>query len=581
MDSFALHRIGLVLFVFVFSWIGFCAAEEPVTAKQKKEQEVRDLIRELGDASYFVREKAQNRLLRIGIDALPALKKATRSEDIEIAKRAEQIIGQFELFFYGRENNLVRSLLNTYADEQNIAEKASIIWLLSNPVAGYGYQDGEGFRSLCRIARFDTEHALRAEAAKCLIGMPPNIPSKRNKWYRALRQVFTDSDEDDLVILIRDFAQLRCEIDLLREETEQETLDRARSEGHTVDFPVPLAPSKELLEKTARFRERLTAFQTDPDNSRIQPGNRIDILLHYAMAEIEDDLGLRQELDRTLEAARTMQVEPIRSEEPLLPNNPLSGEAFNDHYYVGYILFERNRYRWALPHLTNIGEDGDPGLRVAARSTASNVAHLLGEPQEALAYLEQALEILASKIYSERYNNAELRKNQLLPRKIYFQALLSSEADDWQQTVKYIDEILGIDPFEIDTIILRYEACRHLPELGEDYRARMKPLVENAINQVEKDIREGSLKLHVGCNQVAWLLANTGGDYPTALAMIRETVRREPESPMYLDTQAHVFALGKDYQKAIETQEKAVRIAPESKEFRKALDRFKKLATQE
>ncbi|GHT26946.1 hypothetical protein FACS18942_05340 [Planctomycetales bacterium] len=102
----------------------------------------------------------------------------------------------------------------------------------------------------------------------------------------------------------------------------------------------------------------------------------------------------------------------------------------------------------------------------------------------------------------------------------------------------------------------------------------MNKLIEGAAAKVEQQMHNG-LAASVACNQVAWLLANTDGDYQTALSLINITIKFEPESAVYLDTQAHVFALGKNFAKAAETEEEALRLAPEAKVFRDAAERFR------
>ena len=51
--------------------------------------EIEKLIKQLGSASAVAREKASKALLKIGVDALPLLKSAMKSNDTEIRRRAE------------------------------------------------------------------------------------------------------------------------------------------------------------------------------------------------------------------------------------------------------------------------------------------------------------------------------------------------------------------------------------------------------------------------------------------------------------------------------------------------------------
>lgn len=63
---------------------------DPVQAR------VRELIRELGAEEYATREAADRELRKIGRPAVPELKKALESEDLEIRERARRILGEVQ-----------------------------------------------------------------------------------------------------------------------------------------------------------------------------------------------------------------------------------------------------------------------------------------------------------------------------------------------------------------------------------------------------------------------------------------------------------------------------------------------------
>jgi len=58
--------------------------------------EIAKLIKQLGDDNFDVREKAAGRLAEIGKPALPALKEATKSDDVETRQRAKRLVEKFE-----------------------------------------------------------------------------------------------------------------------------------------------------------------------------------------------------------------------------------------------------------------------------------------------------------------------------------------------------------------------------------------------------------------------------------------------------------------------------------------------------
>lgn len=65
--------------------------DDPAEARQKTDQLIRDLIRQLGDADFQKRQSATTRLVLIGEAALPLISDAKDSESPKVAARARQI----------------------------------------------------------------------------------------------------------------------------------------------------------------------------------------------------------------------------------------------------------------------------------------------------------------------------------------------------------------------------------------------------------------------------------------------------------------------------------------------------------
>src|SRR4051812_24526781 len=65
------------------------AAKTEATPGQQK---IADLIKQLGADDFTTRDAASNELVKIGADALPALKEALKSEDPSIQSYAEYLV---------------------------------------------------------------------------------------------------------------------------------------------------------------------------------------------------------------------------------------------------------------------------------------------------------------------------------------------------------------------------------------------------------------------------------------------------------------------------------------------------------
>src|SRR5262249_55716697 len=75
----------------------------PAAADEKKADKVdiAALVRQLGSDRYLTRVKADEELSKLGVKALPELRKALRSDDLEVRMRAGRLINKVASEVYG------------------------------------------------------------------------------------------------------------------------------------------------------------------------------------------------------------------------------------------------------------------------------------------------------------------------------------------------------------------------------------------------------------------------------------------------------------------------------------------------
>ena len=134
------------------------ARQEPVSA-----QHIKKLVRQLGDKDYFVRQRAQDELARLGFDAFDALNAATTDEDLEIASRAKYLLRLMRVE-WTTENDppRVKELLRNYEFEDTRSREARMQGLAALP-------NGQGIAALCRLVRFEKTLLLSKAAAVALL----------------------------------------------------------------------------------------------------------------------------------------------------------------------------------------------------------------------------------------------------------------------------------------------------------------------------------------------------------------------------------------------------------------------------
>jgi WD40 repeat protein len=106
------------------------------TSPQENAPTVEQLIRQLGDGSFEVREQATARLRKIGAPALPALRKAAeQSTDFEIQRRAASLVARIEkdlsgelLTISGQPGYWVNRIAFSADGKQAIATGGGVIW---------------------------------------------------------------------------------------------------------------------------------------------------------------------------------------------------------------------------------------------------------------------------------------------------------------------------------------------------------------------------------------------------------------------------------------------------------------------
>ena len=124
----------------------------------------------------------------------------------------------------------------------------------------------------------------------------------------------------------------------------------------------------------------------------------------------------------------------------------------------------------------------------------------------------------------------------------------------------------------------------------EAWKARTRDAIENTvtdqfdeIQQLEQEYRtvEGvSRKDTVGyelarvCNQYAWLVGNTFGDFKLAVKLSHRSLDLRKDAPGYLDTLGRCYYAADDLENAIKYQKQAVELDPDSQQMRRQLKMF-------
>ena len=131
------------------------AAARPLASQER----IAQLINQLGDSDYFVRERAEEELGQMGVEAFDALNDAENRDDVEIADRARYLIRLMRVQWVSdNDPTEVKRLLENYESLEEKERLGTIEQLASLP-------DNKGLTALCRLVRFEKSPLLAKRAA--------------------------------------------------------------------------------------------------------------------------------------------------------------------------------------------------------------------------------------------------------------------------------------------------------------------------------------------------------------------------------------------------------------------------------
>jgi len=160
-------------------------------------------------------------------------------------------------------------------------------------------------------------------------------------------------------------------------------------------------------------------------------------------------------------------------------------------------------------------------------------------------------------------------KEALAARQKFFLSRADKEKSDRKSERKALDKALDEYPEEIDTLIAYY----HFPGISTADKKRIVRLIKGALKKLQQRIdREPDAPNPY--NEYAWLVANTEGDLLRATRYSKRSLELDFDSASFLDTLAHCYAAASKPNEAIRCQVIALRKDPGSNTIQKNLEKF-------
>jgi Flp pilus assembly protein TadD len=509
---------------------GLVAADLKPSPLDPRSDRVARWIEDLGHPAFAVRERAEADLLAQGFAAFDALSVAEESADLEISQRARFLLRSMTAHWV-RESDppAVHKILDEYEQKSDQQRADAMERLALMP-------DDAGVSALCRLARYEKSPLLSKRAALEVMFLPGLGEARAATRAAIIERELGESP--------------RTAAAWLRAYLQAGKGDRAALDAWA-----------ELAEDENR------QFELAPDETDVQTAS----LLFYAYAQACAALGDTARAEQVAQRAWSLQPDDSTA-----------------HYLVAGQLSRRGLFDWSereYRRLIELSPSADEPMQqpyaLSSRLRLAETMHDQGRELPAAEVLDGLVALM-----DDKEGGAQVKKvlmetlvrdpEGIRSRAQYFRALHLLTEGRREEALARLEQGVKEDFADADVLISLYELGADDPGL----RSRTMAQVAKAVAEYRLDI-ERMPQDHQGYNQLAWLLANTGGGAAEAIALSHRSLELSPDTASYLDTLAHCYAANHDFENAVKHQTRAAELDPHSGLIRKKLDVFRQAAAKE
>lgn len=572
--------VGMAMFV-ALCVTATARADEPAAAA---DAEIARLIAEMGDDDYFVRERAQAELEKIGFDAFDALTAATTNDDLEIAIRARYLLRLMRIDTADKNDPPeVKKLLTDYERQPREQKLARMQALAELP-------DGAGLSALSRLVRYERSALLSKLAAIAMLGRPSAKGAPQGKAADAIRAGLarsaraparwlttwlraTDEPQAALDEWVGHIAAERKLLDSGSNETEPEIVAglirfqiewfKQRNENERA-----VAAMRQLIDLEPGEPERLIELMQwliDQKAWKVidEVAERFDVQfkqhapLMYALAQAQAAQGNRAAADETAAAALKLNPGPELTSLIL-------------HLRTAIELRNRGMVDWAVReyrHVIDASPEGHP-IAANARFGLAELHHDQAQDLEAGKLLE---EVLASNKQDGELGGRS--RGEVTSRMHYFFARHHESKNEPGPHRERLLKGLAVEEPDIDLLIAINRLADLTPDERKSVDAKIKGWAELMLQAIGNDPNNPLFY-----NQYAWLVGNTSrvpAELDAALKYSQRSLELSPNNGGYLDTLAHVHFARGEYEEAVRVQTKAAEADPHLGHITRQLEVFK------
>ena len=571
----------------------------PLGANFGLDVHVAQLIQQLGDEQYTVRQRAQEQLRDLGVITFDALLEACRHEDVEIALRARYLIRSMSVpWATDSDSPAVKNILRHY-DQTSHAERQNRMQQLAR------LEDSQGIAAICRLMRFESNGLLSKQAAlSAMHHTPPSDPQQRSvladviranvgrskrpaaEWLRAYahtliapESALADWDritQGELLTfsqfphqterrLVRDL--LRWQVDLLRRLGQQE--ESLAVVRRTIDLLE--GQREELNDFVDWLLDRKAWIIVDEVADRFPHEFYRRPRLVYRLAEARKLRGDHASATETAERALMMD-----------PGQP------EHHNLMASYLTSRLLYDWAEAEYRYVLEstDREDSAQLEARFFLSDMLFDIQRELDAAKVLSVAAEAIEQNPKLLLPLPFSRTAREVRGASYYYYAVHHARRGEHSAQREYLRQAVAADPLNPDFMIAMYRCPNNEPAWTEDTMRRIngaKSRLRTQISSLEEKVRAKPLErqdamegLARDYNELAWLISNTEGDFAAAIRFSKKSLEVRADNAAFLDTLARCYYAAGDLENAVKNQARAAELAPFYQQIHRQLETFQK-----
>jgi len=577
----------------------------PLESKAEKIP-VEKWILDLGDSEYVIRERARKRLLEMGLEAFDALFEAKHHPDVEVQMQAESLLGRIN-FKWASVNDppVVQGILKRYEAHTAAERKSRIVRLAELEVE-------MALPVLCRVVRFEKSNLLSKFAALKLMQRVTALEtSERLRLADELKSHIGESRRDsgewvrayaNTLVSPRSTLQLWSRL-----------VDLEISKFKTLQFRD--STSRELVSGLIRWRadvllenglaeasyQAMGDFLDLVDGSHAQIVDAVDWLIEreaWSVVDVavekfprsfsQDGLLLYRVAESYYRQGNQEQAELTANKaSSMLPHDA------QDHIEAAVRMHERGFLKWAETEYQRAMAIAKPNSAsdLQARFLLVDLMHDHHRNRDAADLLKEVVDAMdVDESVTTNLLNVNRLPDSVRSQMHLYYSFAYKEKGDQELEMRHLEEGIEIYPSDPDLLIAMYHVEAAAPDWKDKTNKKIDAIIglyRDEIQAFQRQANEASnahlraqfkIRLAQSCNQVAWLVCNTTGDLKEAIQISQQAMDLRPGIASYFDTLARCHWAAGEYEKAVEAQQQAVKLEPQSRLFKSVLHDYQEKA---